>query len=187
MSPPREPPGEARRKAAEGVCGRAESIIAALFGPGVNSDSRLPLFLELTAGEPSETFWKVFAAVWDSCDATGPWQEGLAAALADHCRRADFRLALSPSDAAWLSALPDRVRIYRGGDRHAIRGLSWTTARHVAEGFARGHRGIRVVEPVIASGFIAKRDILFATNGREEAEVLAPLEKTEGLTLEEHK
>ena len=55
---------------------------------------------------------------------------------------------------------------------HRRRDLVVTTDVHVAEGFARGHRGIRVPDPVVATGTIAKSAVFLATNDRGESEVL---------------
>jgi non-ribosomal peptide synthetase component F len=49
----------------------------------------------------------------------------------------------------------------------------------VAEGFARGHRGIVVSDPVIATAQVYKRDILAIFIERKESEVLIDPRRTE--------
>jgi hypothetical protein len=44
--------------------------------------------------------------------------------------------------------------------------LSWTLDQTVADGFARGHRGIFNPNPVVLETVIAKRDIAFAVPDR---------------------
>jgi hypothetical protein len=80
--------------------------------------------------------------------------------------------AISADEAAWFAALPSVLMIYRGCGVDRMLGASWTLDRATAVGFARGHRGIRVRDPVLATARISKRAVLFATNDREEFEVL---------------
>jgi hypothetical protein len=93
---------------------------------------------------------------------------GLALGLGG-CRTGE---AISADDAAWFAALPSVLTIYRGCGVDRILGASWTLDRATAVGFARGHRGIRVREPALATARISKRAVFFASNDREEFEVL---------------
>jgi hypothetical protein len=69
--------------------------------------------------------------------------------------------------------LPDEgIRVFRGKDRDGLVALSWTLDQTVADGFARGHRGIFNPNPVVPETVIAKRDIAFAVPDREEAELV---------------
>jgi hypothetical protein len=77
-----------------------------------------------------------------------------------------------PEQRQFFETLPLRVRVFRGCSRPRVRGVSWAIDRAVAEGFARGHRGIRVPDPVVASAVIPKEYIFFATNDRSEQEVV---------------
>ena len=78
----------------------------------------------------------------------------------------------SPSQRQFFETLPPLVRVFRGCARLRVRGIAWTVDRAVAEDFARGHRGIRVPEPVVASALIPKEHIFFVTNERQEKEVV---------------
>ncbi|WP_224000733.1 hypothetical protein [Aureimonas sp. SA4125] len=64
------------------------------------------------------------------------------------------------------------ITIHRGCARRRVRGVSWTLDRNVAEGFARGHRAIRNLHPVIASTRVPRAIVLAAFTERGEAEVL---------------
>jgi hypothetical protein len=76
-------------------------------------------------------------------------------------------------DRATFDALPlVGIHVYRGQDQSASVGLSWTSDRKVAEGFARGHRGMYNPKPVILERVIGKKDIAFTQTDREEAEVV---------------
>ena len=44
--------------------------------------------------------------------------------------------------------------------------------RAIAEGFARGHRGIRVPDPLVASALIPTDAIFFVTDDRNEKEIV---------------
>ena len=50
----------------------------------------------------------------------------------------------------------------------------------VARGFARGHRGIPLNDPVLAELWIVPHEVLFATNGRAAQEILANWEENIG-------
>jgi hypothetical protein len=65
-----------------------------------------------------------------------------------------------------------------------VRGFAWTTDRAVAEGFAGGHRGIRVPDPVIISAVIRKEHVFFATNDRSEHEVIVNPRRLRQLMIE---
>jgi hypothetical protein len=71
------------------------------------------------------------------------------------------------------------VKVYRGTSRVRAAGISWTTSKDVAEAFARGHHGIVVPDPVIATAQVDKRDILAILVERKESEVLIDPRRTE--------
>jgi hypothetical protein len=68
--------------------------------------------------------------------------------------------------------LPERLKVYRGQSADWEVGLSFTIDPTVAKSFAHGHRGIRLPNPVVLEVEINKADIAFATNEREESEVV---------------
>ncbi len=110
-----------------------------------------------------EIWWAIFADAWSVCDATWKWYEWLG--------REARRVGPHPS----VAVLPDdfTATVYRGGSRERIAGaISWTTSIEVARTFARGHRGIAVPDPVIATASVTKPDIYWMTDDRDEAEVL---------------
>lgn len=76
-------------------------------------------------------------------------------------------------DRAMYDALPEtNIRVYRGQDRDAQRGLSWTLDVSIARRFAHGHRGIKNRHPIVLTASIAKADIAFAVADRREPEVV---------------
>ena len=80
---------------------------------------------------------------------------------------------LAEADPEFYDSLPETLTVYRGADRSCIEaGVSWTTDRHVAEGFARGHRLLFNPDPVVATATVRKSEIFAATNGRQESEIL---------------
>jgi hypothetical protein len=156
--------------------------VGILSGPGVQSGNRLAVMLALLKYQPSGVFWPVFHETWDHCDGTWGLRHWLAADLRRHNERRLGATYLRGDNRAWLDSLPDPVRVFRGCSRERVKGVSWTTDREIADGFAYGHRGIRVPRPVIASGLAAKRTIYAAYVERKEAEVVLDPEALTGLT-----
>jgi hypothetical protein len=68
--------------------------------------------------------------------------------------------------------LPDTVEVFRGCSHPRLRGVSWTTDRAVAWSFARGHRGIRMPDPAVATAVIPKEEIFFVAAARQESEIV---------------
>lgn len=166
-------------KASKTTDEQIEYITNKLFGPGVNSKNRLPVmlsFLNDFAFQP-EVVWPVFHAIWNACDATWECHDELIEFLelmeclndGEGMRPIDH---LSPADKAAFAALPKHVRIYRGCSISCVYGFSWTTDRIIAEEFARGHRGISVPDPVIASLRIPKNRAFSFYTSRKENEIL---------------
>jgi hypothetical protein len=90
----------------------------------------------------------------------------------------------SPEQREFFDALPAQVKVFRGCSRLRVRGVAWTTDRTVAEGYARGHRTLRVSEPVVASAIIPKQYIFFVTNDRNEKEVVLNPRRLRRLMIE---
>jgi len=151
-----------------------ERITKELFGPGTNSENRLPTMIshhELIFCK-QEVFWPVFHAVWNACDDTWEHREDLVEFLHAVIYDCDFDVPsyqyLTPEDYLTYKSLPEFIRIYRGCSLSRVYGFSWTTDRKIAEGFARGHRGVSVPDPVIATLRIPKRYAIgFYTNRKE--------------------
>jgi len=90
---------------------------------------------------------------------------------------------MDANDAAFYDSLPDEVAVYRGCSRPRMSAISWTTDRQVADIFARGHRGIRVPDPVIASAVIPKSAIFTVVTSRNESEVIVDPRRLRKLAL----
>lgn len=139
----------------------------------ISSEKRLESFLyEFEIQESGETFWPVFTEMWTICDATWEHRSDVCTLLRRH---ADTRATYDrrEREQTFFRSLPERLTVYRGCSRMRQRGVSWTTDREVAAGFAKGHRGIRVPDPVIVECSVSKNIVLatFAYE-REESEVL---------------
>jgi hypothetical protein len=156
----------------EATSGLAESIVNALFGIGINSDDRAQRLLELTADSDPAVFWQVFHQVWNNCDDTWYLQLDIIEALELNREAQPPRLFWNDEQKAFFDALPEVVTIYRGCSRERMRGVSWTTDKAVAEGFARGHRGITVPDAIVAEYRIAKPDIITVMPDIAESEVI---------------
>ena len=157
-------------------------IQRALFGPGVDSGSRLGKMLDLIEGESPSVFWPVFLDAWDMCDNTLGEDVRTAIALLEAHETEPSLRSLNPEARAFYDGLPDPVELWRGCARDYAHGFSWTVDRSIAEGFARGHRMIKVPDPVIARIAAAPKESIWAVfTERNEGEVLL---NTDGLDIE---
>ena len=147
-----------------------------------SSETRFPAVLRLIERSPPAIFWPAFMDAWPVCDATWPFKGLLLKAMKN--AGGPTRVFISPTQRELLAALPAQVQVFRGCSRPRVRAISWTTDRAVAEGFARGHRGIRVPEPVIASALIPKEHIFFVTDERSEKEVVLNYRRLRRLMIE---
>lgn len=136
-----------------------------LFG----SQSRLGAMLCYLRGSSRSVFWPVMVEWWTCCDATWPWRRALLRELRRHGPGLDYQ---SAEDRSRFAALPDPITVFRGCSRDRVRAVSWSTDPEVAAGFARGHRGISVPDPVVAQAEIDKAAVFAVINDRDENEIL---------------
>ena len=135
-----------------------------------SSEGCLSTVLSLIEFAPPEIFWPALMNEWCRCDATWDHGQRLLQALMNQTKPAlPF---FSSSQRQLFDALPPQVQVFRGCSAPRACAIAWTMDRAIAEGFARGHRGIPVPEPVVASAFIAKEHIFFITDERQEREVI---------------
>jgi hypothetical protein len=146
-------------------------IRAQVFGPGIDSHTRLLALLRLIWDRPPEVFWPALIDTCDMCDDTW-WLRPL---LLDLMR--------SQQALPYVQPLQWPVQIYRGCSRPRVRGVSWTMDRKVAEGFARGHRGISVPDPVVAEAVVERVAVFAMLNEREESELLIDPRRLRKLTV----
>jgi hypothetical protein len=113
---------------------------------------------------------EIFLSWANACDA--PWANRfyLAEALRGAIIKVPLIDLLEPPERAFYSALPDLVPVWRGCERGRVRGLSWTTDRTVAEGFALGKR-CRNAYPTLMHAEIPKRHIFGVFLNRKESEL----------------
>ena len=163
----------------------ADDIVSYLYGVGIGSDGRCGALLEILPRDKPDIAWPVFLNVWSSCDATWSENESVLQMLTDIGGSAsDY---YDDESRSFFDALPDSVIVYRGCSRERVNGLSWTTDKAISEGFARGHRGIKVPNAVVATGIIPKDKILAVFVDRKESEILANPADFEGLTVAAYK
>jgi hypothetical protein len=162
-----------RRLAAQ--CATGASKVAAIrdYLDLLAPHNRIAALLALIKSEPAAVFWPAFISNWTDCD-KGSTNRLLLKVLrrAGPCHPSYYRKYDLHDRGKFFRSLPDPISVYRGASRERIAGLSWTTSPIVAWRFARGHRGIRVPDPVIATGTISKSDVLWATDCRNEREIL---------------
>jgi hypothetical protein len=123
------------------------------------------------------SFWKKFGPrtrtaitiAWSQCDAT--WQHRTRLLQAMNAAKPALAF-LELSQRQFFYTLPSQVPVFCGCSASRVPAIAWTTSRAVAEGFARGHRGTPVPEPVVASAIISKEHIFFVTDERAEKEIV---------------
>ena len=135
-----------------------------------DSTGRPYAFLDYFIGcQDPEVFWRTFHKEWSGFDAIP--HEDFADLLEIY--RQDWRPEFMPrEDLQFYNSLPESVTVFRGQDQDAEIGLSWTLNRDVADGFAKGHRGIVNKSPVILTAEINKLDIASVQTDRNEAEII---------------
>jgi hypothetical protein len=135
----------------------------------LNSEERSDAFISLFENvEQDNLFWSGLAEWWNTFDAIdhvalGKLMRRRASTWTPEC--------MSEENRCKYDALPDRFTVYRGQDlgRH---GYSWTLDVKVAEGFARGHRGIKNPHPVSVTAKTKKSNVAFYQGDRQESEIV---------------
>jgi hypothetical protein len=94
---------------------------------------------------------------------------GVRGRIASFARCGAVDSSAQPRRIGFYTSLPDPAPVWRGCERGRERGLSWTTDRKVAAGFARGMRCRNAVPTVQAE--IPKRHLFGVFVERNESEV----------------
>jgi hypothetical protein len=147
-----------------------------------SSEHCLLTVLHLIEFAPPAIFWPALMHLWDNCDNT--WGHRARVLRAMKNARKPAWAFLSPSQHQFFETLPPLVRVFRGCSAPRVRAVAWTTDRAVAEDFARGHRGIRVPDPVVASAIIPEEHMFFVTDGREEKEIVLNPRRLRNIVVE---
>jgi len=143
-----------------------------LSGHGCNSEDKAAIIYHLCRDD-SYDFMRLVKMNWSSCDDFYDLTPHFYNMFNDYyAAGGKIEDAIPDEDKEWWASLPNTLTIYRGCSRERIGGLSWTLDRKVAEQFARGHRNKKVEDPVIAETKVEKRWVWFATNAREEQEIV---------------
>ena len=150
----------------------------------VSSEERAEVMLALTRRQRAEVLWPVFFENWSLCDDTWYLQDELLGQLQRCEDEAPGVDVLSAEARAHYDALPDPVRVFRGCPHERAMGITWTTDREIAAGFAHGHRFIEVPDPVIATGVVPKWAVYGVCVNRGEADVILDPHYVDELELE---
>jgi hypothetical protein len=150
----------------------ASAAIAYLFR-FFSSEKLAAEMLPLVSNAAPETVLKIFFAVWPNCDRTSASDNASLLRLLAKARSQVSPVAyLSDANREFLQSLPTNITVFRGCSRCRVDGLSWTTDKEVAKGFARGHRAIVVGEPVLVTANVKKDDVLAVITDRKESELI---------------
>ena len=125
-----------------------------------NSQCRLPLLLDLSWRLTAEEAAILFIEQWSGCDDTWEYRS--------HVR--ELLREIRPPLPDWCQET--ELTVFRGCSKGREDGLSRTTSHDIASEFASGHRGIPVENPIVLQRTIQLTEVLFATNDREEFEVI---------------
>jgi hypothetical protein len=135
-----------------------------------SSDCRLIRVIRLIEFTPPKIFWPALMDAWCMSDATWNYRARVLWNMKN--ARKPALAYFSPEQRQFFETLSPLVLVFRGCSRVRVCGIAWTVDREIAEGFARGHRGIKVPEPVIASALVPKEHIFFVTDDRQEKEIV---------------
>jgi hypothetical protein len=136
---------------------------------------------------PPEIFWPVFMSQWSICDATWESHRALLRTLRWCVRQQPASRYFTLKQSEFYDALTPVVRVFRGGERDRIRGVSRTTSHDVAKNFARGLRGPALRDPVIVTAEIPKEHIFFVNLDRNESETVLDPRRLRKLHVERYK
>jgi hypothetical protein len=138
-----------------------------------SSEYRAHALLYMTAFQPPEIFWPVFLNCWSGCDDTWCLRKDLLLLFERYSEQVPALRFADSEDRAFYESLPEKIVVYRGTSRSRVRGLSWTIDGKIAEGFAHGHRGMRLPDGVVCSAKIDKETgIFFVSVSRQESETV---------------
>jgi hypothetical protein len=158
----------------------------------VDSSNRLSELLRFSITERRpEVLWPVFLRWWNSCDATWEWRHLVVSYLKNLMGDndgADHPAApwMSEADLEFYRLLPDEIPLYRGCARKQAKGLAWSTDRKAAEIFAKGHRGIKVPNPVIVETVFPKEKVFAVFTNRNENEVVIDFNALGEVTIQKY-
>jgi hypothetical protein len=157
------------------------------------SNERVKPLIAILSNVSPDQFWPTFFETWPMCDATGQFNNALLKLLRQQKIQGNEWLKyVSPHIQKLYKTLPDVLTIYRGcvgptiEYSGTVRRISWTLDRKIAEGFGRGHRSIKLPNPVVAEANYPKAEILALNLKRREREVLIDPRRLRGLKLHHH-
>jgi hypothetical protein len=117
---------------------------------------------------------QIFLEWGNMCDAPWPYRSYLADALRRALDEVTLIKLLNTAERAaehsFFVGLPDLAPVWRGCERGRERGLSWTTDRAIAEGFAQGKRCVNKY-PTLVRAEIPKQHIFGVFVKRDESEI----------------
>lgn len=132
---------------------------------------------------PPRRCLRAFLDYGDMCDAPWVYRSNMADALRSALAKIALTDVLDLDGRAFYAELPDPVPIWRGCERGRERGISWTTSRQVAEGFARGKRCINSV-PTLAQAVIPKAHVFGVFLERKEHEIAVDYRRLRKLKID---
>jgi hypothetical protein len=133
---------------------------------------------------PSHIFWPVFLDSFPACDRQWHLRSALLHALEINSDESAWLLFVDAETREKYERLPELVTVFRGCSRARVRGLSWSLNRSVAATFARGHRNIRVPDPVIARATVRKPAIFALLTDRGEDEIVLNWRRLRAIEIE---
>ena len=148
-----------------------------------DSRERFVGIFEALCDAPPEIFWPVFMHWWPMCDGTRQNRQHVVRLLKRHHELQRARPFMSAEDGQFFDSLSYPLTVHRGCGKSYVRSVTWTTDRDRAEFFARGGRFPTPRNPVVATAIIDESAVFFATNCRNEAEVVLDPYKIRNLSL----
>jgi len=142
----------------------------ALIGRHTSSHTRLESILLLNGRMKRAELLTLLGENWSSCDYIFEYQREIRALFKD---RYPIRELMNEEEQRYYDSLPDLVTCFRGADPRRIQGLCWSLNRDVANAFPFLQRYNSHPRPLLATGQVAKRDIIAVKLDRGEEEIIS--------------
>lgn len=116
-----------------------------------------------------KSYWECVREAWKDSENIWQWEAYWRFLLLGTTKKGSF---MTPTEQAFVAALPKRVRVYRGYKAGLNRrGMSWTLSNEKAEWFANRYKEL-FGEGTVAERTVSKNKIYAYTNDRKEEEII---------------
>ncbi|MDB4778227.1 hypothetical protein OAG68_02100 [bacterium] len=131
---------------------------------------QLSAFMDVAERMDDRTYWELASSVYTQSENLHQNQAAIRQVLTSD--RPERTAMMTTEEQQFLDGLPSQVEIFRGFAFDNSRGWSWTISRDKAEWFANRYAKELGGITRVASGSIAKCDVIAYLDGRDEKEIV---------------